>query len=513
MDQKNELIYERIKDSILTLALSLLALTIGFVFALINAPTDTTVAIYFLTAILTAALTSTRYYGFFTSAILTLGYNFFITAPKFSFSKITPYMLIVSGLMFLMSLISSSIMSRVRLGEQLARRRQKESQVLYHLTKDLSTAETVDEVVELTLNNIADVFNTDCRMVFFDDDGKVKPSFTLMKNHTIQKDVPINSQRDYKEYKEKPPKGYYYNEQQKQYEWPFFDRHQKILGSIAIEEKRVDHFNDFDFRMIYTMTEATGIVIDKLMLSKEQAQAQLEVERERYRTNLLRSISHDLRTPLTGIIGTSELLMELLDENSQEYELASSIYKESSWLSALVANVLSLTRLQNHSMNIKKEVMVVEDVVDSAIETISLRYPERQIVTEYPQDVLTCLVDPALMKQVIINLIDNAIKYSPPTEPIEIMVNEEFSSHNVLIQISDHGMGLDRQEKIDAFKMFYTTKSDTGAKVKRVGLGLPICQSIVKSHDGSLVVSDREDKTNGAVFTIYLPKYDQQTSL
>lgn len=273
MDQKNELIYERIKDSILTLALSLLALTIGFVFALINAPTDTTVAIYFLTAILTAALTSTRYYGFFTSAILTLGYNFFITAPKFSFSKITPYMLIVSGLMFLMSLISSSIMSRVRLGEQLARRRQKESQVLYHLTKDLSTAETVDEVVELTLNNIADVFNTDCRMVFFDDDGKVKPTFTLMKNHTIQKDVPINSQRDYKEYKEKPPKGYYYNEQQKQYEWPFFDRHQKILGSIAIEEKRVDHFNDFDFRMIYTMTEATGIVIDKLMLSKEQAQA------------------------------------------------------------------------------------------------------------------------------------------------------------------------------------------------------------------------------------------------
>lgn len=513
MDQKNELIYERIKDSILTLALSLLALTIGFIFALMNAPTDTTVAVYFLTVIITAALTSTRYYGFFSSVILTIGYNFFITAPKFSFSRITPYMLIVSGLMFLMSFISSSIMSRVRLGEQLARRRQKESQVLYHLTKDLSTAATVEEVVELTLNNIADVFNTDCRMAFFDENGKVKPTFTLMKNHTIQKDVPINSQRDYKEYKEKPLKGYYYNEQQKQYEWPFFDRHQKILGSIAIEEKRVEHFNDIDFRMIYTMTEATGIVIDKLMLSKEQAQAQLEVERERYRTNLLRSISHDLRTPLTGIIGTSELLMELLDENTQEYELASSIYKESSWLSALVANVLSLTRLQNQSMNIKKEVMVVEDVVDSAIETINLRYPDRKIIVEYPQEVLTCLVDPALMKQVIINLVDNAIKYSPPTEPIEVMVNEEFSSHNVLIQISDHGMGLDRQEKIDAFKMFYTTKSDTGAKEKGVGLGLPICQSIVKSHDGSLVVSDREDKTNGAVFTIYLPKYEQKTSV
>lgn len=512
MDQKKEIIYERIKDSILTLALSFLALMIGFIFAIMNAPTDTTVAIYFLTVIVTAALTSTRYYGFFASVILTLGYNFFITAPKFSFSRITPYMLITSGLMFMMSFISSSIMSRVRLGERLARRRQKESQVLYHLTKDLSTADTVEEVVELTLTNIADVFNTDCRLIFFDKNGQAEPTFTLMKNHTIQKDIPINSQRDFKEYKEKPAKGYYYNEQQKQYEWPFFDRDQKIRGSIAIEEKRVDHFNDFDFRMIYTMTEAAGIVMDKLMLSKEQAKVQLEVERERYRTNLLRSISHDLRTPLTGIIGTSELLMELLDEQSQEYELAYSIHKESSWLSDLVANILSLTRLQNEALNIKKEVMVVEDVVDSAIETITLRYPERKIITEYPQDVLTCLMDPALMKQVIINLIDNAIKYSPAIEPIEVMINEDFSSHNVLIQISDHGMGLGRQEKNDAFKMFYTTKADTGSTMKGVGLGLPISQSIVKSHDGSLVVSDREDKTHGAVFTIYLPKYDQKTS-
>lgn len=512
MDQSKEIIYERIKDSILTLALSFSALLIGFVLALAQAPTDTTVAVYFLTVILTAALTSTRYYGFFTSVILTLGYNYFITAPKFSFSRITPYMLVTSGLMFLMSFISSSIMSRVRQGERVARRRQKEIQVLYHLTKDLSTAQTVEEVVELTLTNIADVFNTDCRLVFFDETGNVKPTFTLMKNHTIQKDVPINSQRNFKEYKEKPTKGYYYNERQKQYEWPFFDRDQKIRGSIAINEKRVDHFNDYDFRMMYTMTEAAGIVIDKLMISKEQAKAQLEVERERYRTNLLRSISHDLRTPLTGIIGTSELLMELLDENTQEYELASSIYKESSWLSALVANVLSLTRLQNQTMNIKKEVMVVEDVVDSAIETIHIRYPDRKIIIEYPQEVLTCLVDPALMKQVIINLVDNAIKYSPSTEPIEILLDEDFSSNNVRISVSDHGMGLDRQEKIDAFKMFYTTKSDTGANVKGVGLGLPICQSIVKSHGGSLVVSDREDKTNGAVFTIYLPKYDQKTS-
>lgn len=504
-------IYERIKDSILTFALCFLALIIGFVFALFNAPTDTSVAVYFLAVILTSALTSHYGYGIFASVIMTIGYNYFIITPKFTFSAITPFMLVTSGLMFFVSFLSSSIMSRVRSGERQARRRQKESQVLYHLTKDLSAANTVEEVIESALKNIADVFNTDCRLVIFDENGKVQPTFTMMKNHIIQKDVPINAQRDFNEYKEKPAKGYYYNAAQKQYEWPFFDRDQKIRGSIAISSKTVDQFNDFDFRMIYTMSEATGIVIDKLMLSKEQAKAQLEVEQERYRTNLLRSISHDLRTPLTGIIGTSELLMELLDQDSQEYELASSIYKESSWLSSLVSNVLSLTRLQNQAMHLKKEVMVVEDIVDSAIETIALRYPSRLILTEYPDDVLTCLMDPSLMKQVIINLIDNAIKYSPDSEPIEVMVNEEFASHNVLIQISDHGCGLDRQEKIDAFKMFYTTASDTDSKVKGVGLGLPICRSIVKSHEGSLVVSDREDQTSGAVFTIYLPKYDQKT--
>lgn len=500
--------YLKIKYISLTLALCFGAMIIGDAILEAGAPNDTCICVYILAIVLTSAMTPSSFYGILASIIMAFGYSYFLATPSLSFSHPTPFMMVTTGVMLVISIMISSIMSRVRRGELTAKRREEENQVLYHLTKDLSGADSIDEVVELILKNIADVFDTNCRLLFFDDEGRPQETFTLMKDHKILHEVPTNLNRDFSEYEYKPKTGYYYNQDQEQYEWPLFNREGKIRASMAIPADVAAHFTEPEFRLVNTMGEASGLVIDKLMISKQQAQAELDIERERYRTNLLRSISHDLRTPLAGIIGTTEILQSMLEPDSEEYQLVNSIYKESNWLSTLVQNVLSLTRLQNQTMSLKKEVMVVEDVVSSAVETISLRVPERQIDVQYPDDILTSSMDASLIKQVIINLIDNANKYSPTSMPIEVTVDEDTSKNQICVSVADHGCGLSQEEKDNAFKMFYTTKPKTANSIKGIGLGLPICESILKAHDGSIRIDDRADGTSGAVFTIYLPKHD-----
>lgn len=500
--------YTKVRDFSLMIALCMGAVILGLALTEAGAPDDTCICIYILSIVLTAALTSSSIYGVLASIIMSLSYSYFLVSPAMSFSRPSWFMVITTGMMLVISLMISSIMSRVRRGELAAKRREEENQVLYHLTKDLSGADSIEEVVELILKNMADVFDTDCRLLFFDEKGIPQETFTLMTNHTIQKNVPTNRNRDFLEYEKKPQEGYYYNASQHQYEWPLFSRNGKIRASMAIPESVASNFTQPEFRLVNTMGEASGIVIDKLMISKQQVQAELDIERERYRTNLLRSISHDLRTPLASIIGTTEILQSMLSQGSTEYELVTSIYKESTWLSTLVQNVLSLTRLQNKTMGLKKEVMVVEDVVNSAVETINLRLPERKIETQYPDDILTSSMDASLIKQVLINLMDNANKYSPTSEPIEITVDDDPSTHQIRISVADHGCGMSSEEKENAFKMFYTLKPKNTNSINGVGLGLPISESILKAHDGSIEVHDRPDGTQGSVFTIYLPKQD-----
>lgn len=267
--------------------------------------------------------------------------------------------------------------------------------------------------------------------------------------------------------------------------------------------------SSLDFKLMNTTAESCGITFEKLLLAKKQEKNKQEVSQERYRTNLLRSISHDLRTPLAGISGTSEVLMEQLDPDSEAYELASNIRKETEWLFNLVQNVLSLTRLQNEGFSIREEINVLEDVVDSAIKTMEIRLPKREFVTIYPDDVFVVSVDPSLIKQVIINLVDNASKYSDQSTPIEVEIrlNEQDPSC-VEVHVLDHGVGFTHASLDKIFKMFYTTKAKTEGAMRGYGLGLPICDSIMKAHRGTITARNRADGDHGAEFIIRLPLYD-----
>lgn len=249
---------------------------------------------------------------------------------------------------------------------------------------------------------------------------------------------------------------------------------------------------------LVTSALATKVMEQAMRASRKEA----EVVQERYRSNLLRAISHDLRTPLSGIMGTSEMLMCSLDKEDVRYSMAEGIYKDAGWLHALVENILSLTRLQDGGFTIKRQKETVDEVVEFAIAAIAKRAPGRDITVSLPDEVLLVPMDAKLIGQVLVNLMDNAIRHTLPDEEIALSVWED--SGRAMFSVADRGCGIRKDDLEKIFQMFYTT-SEKGADSQRgVGLGLAICESIIKAHGGNITARNRE-KGPGAEFVFSLP--------
>lgn len=493
-------------QTIIMLLICAVGILLGQIMNGCGAPDETIVCIYLLCVVLTSTVTTGYAYGILSAFICVFAYNFFISAPIYSLRDMSPYWVLTCSLMFVIAIVISSITSRVKEGELLALHREEEAHVLYQLTKDLAGVTTVDAAIDSVLRNVSSVFHTDCRILRFTEEGTPAESFVLLEGASIRKNIPIDPERDFEEYKQRPENGFYTNK--KQYEWPMYRSDGTILAALAIPERVAKKLSPLDISVLNTTAETCGMAFDKLILSRQQVQNQQVVSQERYKTNLLRSISHDLRTPLAGISGTAEVLMEQLEPGTEAYAMASNIKKETVWLYDLVQNILSLTRLQSEGFSIKAELNILEEVVDSAVETMRMRLPKRPIETVYPEDVIAVMIDSSLIKQVVINLIDNANKYSTEGQPIEIEVCKEPDSKYVDVHVRDHGEGLSPSALEQIFKMFYTTRNKAAGTQRGFGLGLPICDSILKAHNGSIEARNRTDGEHGSDFIIHIPEFD-----
>ena len=236
----------------------------------------------------------------------------------------------------------------------------------------------------------------------------------------------------------------------------------------------------------------------------ERERAINEADKERIRANLLRAISHDLRTPLTSIIGSSDSFIEnyqnLTDPEKQS--LVSSINEDSHWLLNMVENLLSVTRIQDDTGTVKKEDEVVEEVVSEAIIRLKRRLPDIEIHVSAPEDVLIIPMDPLLIEQVLMNLMENAFVHSESDRPIDLRITE--NPDTVTFHIIDYGKGIDEQTIPLILKGEYTAPrtSDTH---RGMGIGLAICNTIVQAHGGKIAAHNHAD---GAEFLFTLPKGD-----
>ena len=258
--------------------------------------------------------------------------------------------------------------------------------------------------------------------------------------------------------------------------------------------------NLFSAVIMLAVTVMTSMLTTKI---KRQEKMKAESDKEKMRANLLRAISHDLRTPLTAISGSADNLLanyKKMDDALRE-QTFTDIYDDSMWLINLVENLLAVTRIEGGQVNLTRSIELMDEVVSEALKHINRKSKEHTIRVTSGKDFILAHIDAKLIVQVIINLVDNAIKYTPVGSVIEIHTDQK--EQWVTVSVSDNGPGIPDEQKPRIFDMFYSGANKVVDSRRSLGLGLSLCKSIVTAHGGTISVSDNQP--NGTAFKFTLP--------
>ena len=272
-----------------------------------------------------------------------------------------------------------------------------------------------------------------------------------------------------------------------------------VVG-ININGKPLDSYEN---SILLSILGECALAIENSRNAKEKELAAILAKNEKLRANLLRAISHDLRTPLTSISGNADNLIsnyEKLDEDAKK-QIFNDIFDDSQWLISLVENLLSITRIEEDRMNFNMSVQVLEDVIEEALKHIGRKNQNHKISVEYKDELMLARMDARLIIQVVLNLVDNAIKYTP--EGSEIRITAEKKNGIISISVSDDGKGIPENSKPHVFEMFFTGENTVADSHRSLGLGLALCKSIINIHGGEITLSDNEP--HGCIFTFTLP--------
>ena len=269
-----------------------------------------------------------------------------------------------------------------------------------------------------------------------------------------------------------------------------------VLGIFAGERP----LTALEDQLMQSVLSECTLALERGFYNQKRQEAALQIRNEKLRADLLRSISHDLRTPLTSISGSAGLLADQGDSLSpeQRHKLYADIHSDSLWLLSTVENLLSVTRMEEGRMALHLKPELLSEVVGGAMQRLEKYSSTHHLRVEQEDDLLMARIDARLILQVLTNLIDNAVKYTPPGS--EIAVRTLRRDGMVVVEVADTGPGIPDADKEKVFEMFYTS---AGSDARRgMGLGLALCKSIVNAHGGTISVSD--NVPHGAVFSFTL---------
>jgi two-component system sensor histidine kinase KdpD len=269
---------------------------------------------------------------------------------------------------------------------------------------------------------------------------------------------------------------------------------------VGIRPKTVtESFDPDQFHYLEAFANQTAMAIERTFLAEETQRALLKAETESLRNTLLSSISHDLRTPLSAITGAVSTLLQkdLAITKDSRVELLQTIHEEAEHLNRIMRNVLDMTRLESGAITLKKEWQSLEEMVGMVLSRLAERLKEHPLTVNIPDDVPLVYCDGLLIGQVLTNLLENAVKYTPPGTPLELSV--KVMAFDVVVELADRGPGILPGDEERIFEKFVR-----GHGVGRgVGLGLTICRSIITAHGGIIWAQNRPE--GGAVFRFTLP--------
>jgi len=442
------------------------------------------VVVYVLSVLLVARFTKGYAYGIMASLLAMISYNFFFTEPYHTLNVYHVSDIFTIAIMFAASFLTSALTSKLLQATRLAKEREQQTNILFQISSSLAKASGVSEVAAASVLCLTNLLHTDVIYLLPKENNSnmLYRSSPGNGNVTIR-DIGFEKIDAFTENRSVVPIGDLGNR----------------YGVVCIPTPSLQE-NPGRQELLPAIAMQIQIAMDRERLSEEKKRADAEIEREKFRSNLLCAISHDLRTPLAGISGTAEALTYSLKDETDR-SLVHGIYEEANWLTQMVENILSLTKFEDGKITLKKQPEAVEEVVGQAVSHIRKTAGTRELIVEIPEDILIVPMDAKLILQVLINLLDNAVKHTDPNGRIRIKISKD--KRNIWLDVSDNGSGIKQSDMPNVFEAFYSKETRREGERKGIGLGLSIARAIVRAHGGRIFAENNPD--NGATFRFSLP--------
>lgn len=493
------------KDTGIMLASLLFSSLAGFGFYYAGFSESNIITVYILGVLVTAVWTNGHFYGAIDSLLSVAAFNFLFTEPRFTFQANDPSYPVTFLIMLFSSVIASSLASRVKAQARLAVQKSYYTELLLGSSQKLQKGRTEWDCLRLTAEQLNRLFD---RPVLYALSGtekelafRVEPSDEqniLMELGPEEIGVAKWVQRNNKH------AGATTNTLPDS-KWLFLSVRgtQGVMGIVGIPIAGYSIPDAFEKNLMIAILSECGLSQERIRLQEERNKAALQTQKERLQANLLRAVSHDLRTPLTNISGSADMLMQeesALDPAIRK-KLYTAIYDDTNWLINMTENLLVATHLETDKESFKMSPELIEDLFQSVVAHLDRRAAEHHISVHLEDATLMAAMNARLIQRVIINIMNNAIQYTPKESNIELSAVKK--GNVVQISVTDDGPGIPNDAKRHLFDLFYTAGQGKADCQRGLGLGLNLCQSIVAMHGGKIDVLDHMPA--GTTFQFTLP--------
>lgn len=433
-------------------------------------------------------------------------FNYFFTEPYYSLTAYRQDYPITFVFMFIAGTLTSTLTIKVKQEARISYQRERRTYLLFHMSQRLLRANSEESIANVVGEDVSTIMRIPIWIAFkkkestpflFYSEGRLQIEKKLPAHHISAIENIYKSHMS-----EVVPKRFFDDETI--YYVPIIGQYEclGIIGFVLKEATPIlQEQKDLGIAIASQMTMA----IERERLFEEKRVSTLKIESEQLKSNLLRAISHDLRTPLTGILGAIGTLVENghLLEDVQKNLLLNNAYSDTQWLIHSVENILSMTQLEEGNVVLHKKSEFIEEIIEEVLRRSEKMTEAHRLVVDMPNELISAEIDGRLIERVLLNLIDNAVKFSPEDSVIELKVEVKVKESILLLKVIDNGVGISKEAFDKLFHRFYTTTEASDRGRRGIGLGLEICKAIIEAHGGGIRAFN--NASGGATFEVSLP--------
>ena len=492
------------KDYFLTVFIFAVCTFIGLLFQKLNF-TDTNIVTIYILGVLVTSIVTDGYLcsvaGSFLSVVL---FCFFLTEPRMSFQTYAVGYPVTFLIMLISSVLTGALAAKLKTHAKLSAQLAFRTQVLFDTDRLMQKAKGETEILDVTCTQLIRLLNRNITAY-------------VVENGALSGGKLFSGEKENTE-------DFLTSEEQQTARWAYENRQRagastqhfsqakclylairsgnNVYGVIGIPLQK-ETLDSFEYSILLSVINECALAMENAQNAMEKEKNAVLAKNEQLRADLLRAISHDLRTPLCSISGNADMLISNSDrlDKATKHQIYTDIYDDSEWLIGVVENLLSITRLNDGRLKFKFTDQLLDEVIAESLRHISRKHDDYKIVADCEELVLVRM-DVRLIIQVLVNLIDNAIKYTPPGSVI--CIRGIKTDGKAQISVEDNGPGIPEEMKPHIFEMFYTGKTTVADSHRSLGLGLALCHSIIEAHNGTLILTDHALHGCNFIFTLPL---------